>query len=332
MDPISGLIALWLVAVFLTTRLPKLLTESPDGDIREAYARRLKRLEQAGIEPASKGGPLRRFLGDAWRDFLADRHDQRKAAAAASGSGQSWWSRQTDRALNAWRERHRSPSAVPDLDESPDADSVPGTTDGGPADGPTPVDEPTTTGDQPGPAVSPTDPDAQWETETVEDTAHWGSFDRPDNASDRPVDPIPDEPIRVESTTGDPLPDEPQTVPEPTSQPALPQGEPDMTAVVHAGEVTGVVSGAASARHIQRQVAEITAVYVAALRRCGIAIAHLADQAQSTVQLRGNSAVVGACIQAAESTAAAMGYANGNASEVQNALQVVAVAFDRLNS
>lgn len=315
MDPISSLIAVWLVVLFLTTRAPKLLMESRDGGVDDEYAARLKRLADAGVEPASEGGPLRRFLGNAWRDFLVDRHDRRKAAADAAGSGRSWWSRQADKALDAWRERHKSPDAErDDADHDKAADS---------GSGPT-------TDDRPEPVDNQSNPDEQWETETVEDTAHWGAFDSPDSAA---PDAANEEPIRVESTTGDPIPNEAETRRPRDPQPALPQGEPEMTAVLPTGgEVTGVVSGAHEARAIQRQVEAITAAYVAALRRVGLRISHLGEAAMSNVQLQQNSAVVAAIVQAAESNAAAMGYARGNATEVEGALQVVAVAFNRLNS
>ena len=103
-------------------------------------------------------------------------------------------------------------------------------------------------------------------------------------------------------------------------------------AVARPGAVTGVLSGAAAARHIARQVEAANAAYTAALAQVRANIAALGDETLSVVQMAGHSHVVALLVQAADSAAVAQRAAHQLGSEVVPWLDAVARAYDRLNS
>ncbi|GAA2347073.1 hypothetical protein [Dactylosporangium salmoneum] len=288
------------------------------GEMSPLAEARLKRLLDAGIDPAA-GGPMRQYVGNAWRDLWLDlEHDRRQRRAArrvAEAAGKQTAglfdrirdhidAAVTERA-NRWRERPESPPATPGP-TMPDAAGR-ATAAAGAAD---PDNDP--------PLIHEPDPTHQPQTDTA-DTAQPGSGN-PDPAATT----AGPEPIRVPSTVGEPIRD---TTPTPTAAPAS-EGEP-MTAVVH---VTGVVSGAAEARAIQRDIDNATAAYVAAIAAARRRIQHLGEATVGEVQQAVHSRVVAALASTAEAAAAAEAAAKGCASEVGPQLLGVARQFDRLNS
>lgn len=102
-----------------------------------------------------------------------------------------------------------------------------------------------------------------------------------------------------------------------------------MTAITH---VTGVVSGAAEARAIQRQVEAATAAFEAAMRAVRNRINNLGNATLGEVQQATYSRVVAALQQAAEAAAGAEADAKRCSSETGPALAIAARHFDRLNS
>lgn len=96
--------------------------------------------------------------------------------------------------------------------------------------------------------------------------------------------------------------------------------------------VTGVVSGAAEARSIQRALAAATAEYAAAVAAARQRIHSLGEQTISTVQMAGRSTVVAATAQAAEAIAAAQAGVNACSAEVIPLMGIVAREFDKRNS
>ncbi len=105
-----------------------------------------------------------------------------------------------------------------------------------------------------------------------------------------------------------------------------------MSGVVATVEVTGVVSGAAAARTVQRRVDAATAEFVAALAGARAAINTITEGAAGNIQLAAYARVVARLQQAAESAAAAQADAQRCASEVGPLMGAVAAEFDRLNS
>lgn len=96
--------------------------------------------------------------------------------------------------------------------------------------------------------------------------------------------------------------------------------------------VTGVVSGAAEARSIQRALEAATQAYDAAVASARARIHALGEQTLTVVQMAGRSTVVAAAAQAAESIAAAQAGVNTCKAEVIPLLGRVAREFDRRNS
>lgn len=97
-------------------------------------------------------------------------------------------------------------------------------------------------------------------------------------------------------------------------------------------QVTGVVSGAAEARAIQREVDQAVAEFTSRLLRVRGRIQALGEQTLGNVQMSTRSRVIAVAGQAAESAAAAQAAARGCAAEVAPLMGVVAREFDRLNS
>lgn len=105
-----------------------------------------------------------------------------------------------------------------------------------------------------------------------------------------------------------------------------------MSSLVRAGAVTGVLSGAAEARAVQRQLEAANTAYVAELARVRARITSLGEQTLSTVQMAQRSNVVSLLVQSAEAAAAAQAAARTCGAEVAPLLGQVARAFERLNS
>jgi hypothetical protein len=160
-----------------------------------------------------------------------------------------------------------------------------------------------------------------------DDTTYTDGRPRPDD------DPDPEAargPIRVNVTVGDPIRPE-QPGPQRAAVAALTTGGTTM-AVVAQQAVTGVQSGAAEARAIQRAVEAATAEYVNQLAKIRARIYALGEQTVGTVQMAAHSRVVGHTASAAEAAAAAQAAAKGCSSEVGPLLGLVAREFDRLSS
>lgn len=333
MDPIS--IAVTILAIYgILHRSPSLAGEAVRefgyarrGEESPAAATRRQRLIDAGIDPAA-GGAMRQFIGNAWRDFWLDKDSQRKMARArrgvaeANGDAESWWdrmserlddevTRRADRFRSRPTEDHRPVLAHADDDDPPRSE----------------------------PGYSPDTPPHSPPSPPGSDT-----FDAPDPDQDEPRtpdlgavhndqdyrDPGPNRsPIRVTATLGEPL-DRP-TAPT-THAPAITAGG-TMTAVATTQQnVTGVASGAAEARAIQRQIDAATGEYVAQLARIRARIHALGESTLGTVQMSGRSRVVALTQQAAESAAAAQSMAKGCGAEVAPLLGHVAREFNRISS
>lgn len=140
-----------------------------------------------------------------------------------------------------------------------------------------------------------------------------------------PHRPPSDEPIKATITVGHP---DTQSAPSHTPIAAI-EGVPMSTV---ARQVTGVVSGAAEARAIRRDVTAATEAYVAALARIRARVNSLGEQTVSTVQMALHSRVVANTAAAAEAAAAAQAAANQCAAEVGPLLDAVGREFDRVNS
>ena len=96
--------------------------------------------------------------------------------------------------------------------------------------------------------------------------------------------------------------------------------------------VTGVISGAAEARAIQRQLDAVTAEYMTQLQTIRERIAALGEQTVGTLQMSARSRVVAHTAQAAEAAAAAQANARSCGAEVSPLLGLVAREFDRVIS
>lgn len=322
MDPVS--FAVTLLALYgLFTRAPGLIAEAlaereyaRRGEESPRAAARRRRLEEMGVDPAA-GGPMRQYLGNWWRDFWQDLDRQRAVKRArrawdlppaAGDERPGWWQRLRDsvdaevsRRATRWQRRRHDGNSV-DADDS--------TTCSGPGAAAPDQGQPAS-GRQAG---SPPDSGGS----SHDTTPHR-------------------EPIRVTAIVGDPTRNPP-----PAEQPATAitattteviEGEVMTQAVAtSSGEVTGVVSGAAEARAIQREIDHAVGEFVTRLHKVRARIQSLGEQTLGNVQLATNSQVIAATAQAAEAAAAAEASAKGCASEVGPQLGIVAKAFDRLNS
>jgi hypothetical protein len=340
-DPLSALIAL-IVVCHMVSIVAEDLARGETGPSHQA---RLRQLAEAGYQPTTTGSPLHRFLANAWRAAWVDaqtRHAARRAARAAqhaANAEQSAWARwrhamgeriaaTSSRVSDRWK----TPTAAPqDPDQSTHAH--PPDEAGIGADAPDPEQPQGSTSATAGPDPS---------------TASEGA---------------PREPIRAQATVGTPTHDHnPQPQPQalngggaagaaesastptqPAAPAALPaprppqsaqsgEGEPAMSNAVAANGVTGVLSGAAAARAIARQVELATEMYVGTLNHVRVNVAVLGDQTVSVVQMSGQSRVVALLLQAAEAAAAAQAAARQLGAEVSPLLDAVARAYDRLNS
>jgi len=334
MDPLSLLVTAWVLTVFFN-RLPDVLRElefAKRGEVSPAYEARLKRLADAGVDPAT-GGPARQVFANAWRDLWLDveedrarRREERRAARAAGERTEGWLDRARDRfdaavteRADRWRQRTGDRPVEPEpVSPAPGGDPAGKAPFADETLGPAGPETPPTTVAEPGnPAPDP----------SVGEPGTPASFDGPDTtAGPTPAPAANPEPVRVESRLGDPIPATDR--PAQPAQPAL-EGNTTMTALTH---VTGVVSGAAEARAIQRQVEAATAAFEAAMRAVRNRIVHLGNQTLGEVQQATYSRVVAALQQAAEAAAAAEADAKRCAAETGPALGLVARNFDRLNS
>jgi hypothetical protein len=305
--------AYWLV------RHPEVIGEAAQawaygrrGEESPAAAARRMRLQDAGIDPAS-GGAFRQFAGNLWRDFWCDqdaaRSRRRGERPGLPGAGQprlgllgrllSAFDDEVERRAQAWKSR--------DAETPPD---------------PRFADHP----EQGDPGGEPDEPTA----------AEGESEGQPDPA-----------PIRVPSTVGDPVgvtttvgrpANNPQpgaiAVLEPPALPASPERTPNMTQALapKGGAVTGMGSGAAEARAIQRYLENATQAYDAAMATARKRIHALGEQTVGVVQMSTKSTVVDLTAQAAESIASAQAGAHLCKAETIPLLGQVAREFDKRTS
>lgn len=319
MDPISALVTCWAVA-YLVGRLPEALAEvewAKQGEQSPKLEARTKRLADAGIDPAT-GGAMRQYVGNAWRDVWLDLDEQRRARRDARApydpADTSWWGRlrdwfaaRVDEATAEWRRRNSG-------DGGHDRE------DGGGAGADSSDDEPDTgQGDDPETGQTlddPPDPDGDGDTfddphsepETADDAAAAATGPEPE------LPPLP--PLRGTLTRRD------QTD----------EGADMTTALNRGGAVTGVVSGAAEAHAIAREVEAANAEYIARMGRVRNRIVSLGEQTASIVQMSLRSRVIQLTVQAAEAAAQAQADAKRCGGEVGPVLVSVARAFERLNS
>lgn len=352
------LVTAWVVAVLLT-RAPEALAErefAKRGEESPAAQDRRQRLIDAGIDPAT-GGAFRQYVGNAWRDAWLDLDEQRRTRRAnrppVDSAGPSLWERfrgridaAVDRRAQAWRRRvadsepRRSSPGRGDDEPFDDrwADLDPGSGADGwrgrESDGERRDEDTDRTFDgewaDPDPA-EPAGPDHPADRTPRAEPTRSGN-DHAYRPPPRPTQPQPPPagsrddraeqdraPLRGTITVERPQPDPPT------------KGDP-MSSLVRAGAVTGVLSGAAEARAVQRQLEAANTAYVAELARVRARITSLGEQTLSTVQMAQRSNVVSLLVQSAEAAAAAQAAARTCGAEVAPLLGQVARAFERLNS
>lgn len=346
MDPI-GFIIICVALYGMAKRAPGLIGEAVAevqanrrGETTQAAQDRRQRLIDAGVDPAS-GGAFRQFAGNAWRDYWVDKDRERQQRRAdgrhETGEDTPWWRQR----WNAWWQRFdRAADAYVDrlgrrLDawgrdtgaESTDEDSAGGDPDQDAPDGQR------DNGPGPHPDDGPTPQPDGWDTPRPEpDTSTGDDRPGPDTGDGQygPARP----PIRVPATVGAPAA-QPGGATTAVLDPPVHQieGNPMGNAVATNGTaVTGVVSGAAEARSIQRALEAATAAYEAAVSSARRRIHSLGEQTLGVVQMAGRSDVVNAAAQAAEAIAAAQAGVNACKAEVIPLMGVVARHFDRRNS
>lgn len=308
-------------AYWLVKHTPQLVGEAVTewryatrGEESPAAAARRARLEEAGVDPAA-GGAFRQFAGNVWRDFWLDLDGARQDRRDGQSPGQGAFARLRERLdglvedrVNRWRSRGAEDTAPfvsvihPD-EPKPDAAGQ--------------------HGDQ--------QAEPQFGEPEPEDVIHEPQPAPADQAPPSPEPPTSRDPIRVQATLGDP----PHTSPVPrqiNASTAVLEGEPMSNAVANGTAVTGVVSGAAEARAIQRNLEAATAAYEAAVANARRRIHSMGEQTVGVIQMAGRSTVVNACAQAAEAIAAAQASVNGCRAEVIPLLGRVAREFDKRNS
>lgn len=313
-----GFLVCCVFAYWLMKHLPEIAEDTAaavaaglSGEESPATAARRQRLVDAGIDPAT-GGAFRQFAGNVLRDFWLDQDTaraERRVARRPGGSTRGAFGRIRDRfddlvdeKTQAWRNRNSR--------EQPD----PGAAD-------TPVGNAGSDGDSP-------------EVPTTDPASPAGS-----TSTDEPADDVgATAPLRVPSSLGaspagraaSPVTvlDPPLALPAPTER------NPTMSQAVATNQtaVTGVVSGAAEARSIQRYLESATEAYETAMSAARKRIHALGEQTVGVVQMATKSTVVDATAQAAESIAAAQAGANRCKAETIPLLGHVAREFDKRNS
>jgi hypothetical protein len=323
-DPVSGIVGALVVAALLS-RLPDTLREL-GAAMRGEESPRAQRLAEAGINPAS-GGAFRQYVGNTWRDAWLDAEQRRTdKRAARNGAGQqqtagSRWGRWSDAAAVAAtahtdRWRTAQPGAGADGDQADRSDP------GGDGDRRDPIRVTATVASPqptmatppavvaaPAPAAIPPPPTT---TTTATQSART--------------------PLRTTATVGAPVAAlvGAAVKPAPSTAPAI-EGDPDMrNALAAGGGVTGVASGAAEARRIQRATLNLTANYRAAMNQLLARINQLGAEALATVQLSQNSLVAQNCAAAAETAAAARGETAAACEQIAEFMRRVAMAFDSI--
>ncbi|GIM88731.1 hypothetical protein [Paractinoplanes toevensis] len=314
-------------AYWLVKHLPEVAQDTAEaiaagwrGEESPRLAARRKRLEDAGIDPAA-GGAFGQFAGNLWRDFWLDQDNKRQGRRSSNprpegdsglfGRTRDAWDATVSRRAAAWRARAGNEDPTP---PTPEAAS----------DNPPPDAAQPSGADEPG--------------NTTRD-ANQRPADSNTPEQDPPTNPAP---VRVPSTTGTPVDQDTGPAsgshPEPAAEPspaltAAPERTPDMRDVASRGSaVTGVVSGAAEARSIQRYLEGATEAYDVAMRSARARIHALGEQTIGIVQMATRSTVVDATAQAAESIAAAQNAANVCKAETIPLLGHVAREFDKRNS
>lgn len=333
MDPISVVVvclAIWGILQRTPSLVGSLVNETRHaarGEESPAAAERKQRLIGAGIDP-SAGGPMRQFFANWWRDAWLDMDQKRQEKASerrARGEESKWRDRVDDEFGGRTDQWRPDPEPTGGGYEPSGGSGAAG--EGGP-------DCPDDSGsDQRADADSGGfDDDHSGERDDDQPDAEpsgWGETD------DR-------EPIRVDATTGEPNrphqppPDSQETYALPASPwggaTAVLEGEPMSTVATNGTAVTGVLSGAAEAAAIHRQIEAATQAYVAELIRVRGRINSLGEQTLAIVQFAGASTVVQRMAQAAEAAAAAQSAAANCAREVGPLLLATKREFDKRNS
>lgn len=361
MDPFSAVVSFLVVCHFLAVLA--------NG---EGHTARVAHLEAAGVEPATSGGPARQYLANAWRDGwlkAAEKRAARRAAAAVAAAGaaeESAWARlrkrmaaRVDQAADRFGSRWHRPEPTP-----------PAAGDPAPAQEPKPKAPPALGHSitSPGPIRVTPATVAQPATPTgqpVPQQLQGGTPAPP--ANPHPATPVPPAappvtqkpiqvaapavvgeraipaarvlaavgataPIRVTAAVTGPAAttERPAAGITPAQQS---RGDSQMTnAVARPVAATGVLSGAAAARQIARQMEDAAAAYQNAMASIRSNINALGEQTLAVVQMAGHSYVVAALQGAAESAATAQVHARSVGQEVAGALYRVATAYDRLQS
>lgn len=318
---IFSIIIVCMAVYGLAKRAPGLIGEAVAefqaaraGETSQAAQDRRRRLVDAGVDPAT-GGAFRQFLGNTWRDFWQDMDQKRQnRRMQVPADTEPWrtgprWSDGIRRRIDDAVQRQADKWRARDADTDP---RQPGHTPG--AEGPG------------RPRAASPGPHPQQQNPGPEPEA---------NRQPPPTDPSRP-PIRVDATLGEPAAQPTGTATAVLDRPAPQQQierNPMGSAVATNGTaVTGVVSGAAEARSIQRALEAATQEYEAAVAAARRRIHSLGEQTLSIVQMAGRSTVVNAAAQAAEAIAAAQAGVNACKAEVIPLMGTVAREFDKRNS
>jgi hypothetical protein len=328
-DPVSTLLALWLV-VYLIRVVAQDVTSGTG--LGAGHQHRVARLATAGYTPTSSGGPTRRYLSAAWRSAWMDaaaRAARRRARQAEREA--TWWQRRAAQAQERATARWRTPiTATASTGTSTSSTwpphPPPTSTNAGQNAAREPIRYTATAGprrpqpsepthDYPRPSL--TAPDLVVVAVAVPDPAT-----PPGAGTATAVAPAPTRQLPVQPIPQGSLPPHPaqQTI----------EGEV-MGAVVPAGAVTGVVTGANAARGLAHRLEAAVAAYQAELATIRAGIHLLNEQTRYVVQLAGYSDVIAALEFAADVVATAQRDA-GTVGELTVGLYATAAAYDRLNS
>lgn len=318
-----------VVFAYYLVRHPEIIGEAisewahaAKGEESPAAEARRQRLADAGVDP-SPGTGMSGYLGNVWRDFWSDQDAKRRsrrgqepkpstgggrARKSLASSGSGWWERVgatvgqwadrvIDRQAAKWRQRHAERGGTPPP-VGPQSDT------GAPFKPQAPAGDDSSTPDE-------------------------GAGDLPPESQPTPP---PREPIRVHATVGEPVPSlgpSEQTAPQQTATAVLDrEGEPMSAVATRGGAVTGMTSGAAEARSIQRALDAATADYDAAVASARKRIHSLGEQTLANIQMSGKSDVIASLQQAAEAIASAQNGVNACKAEVIPILGVVAKRFE----
>lgn len=358
MDPVSALLAIAFVFGIIRG-LPAVIDELREAGLADADAARVRRLTEAGITPARRGGTVGRYLGNLWREHVTGR-GQRADKPTRPGSLRQ---RLADTARR-WSERWRGGDGT----SSPRGGRADGTVvpttivnPGGGASAPrqrdpiraeATVDRPSTPG--PGGGTRPVPLPAPPTSPAIGGgPVGGGGGGAPTvDVPAAPASTVPAVTVGTLPPAGDPGTVAPAgqqdpirataTVATPTRGgdganaplPALPAttapqqitGGPTMSGVV---EVSGVSSGLAAAQAIQVQVQAAVEQFEAAMAAVDTNLAAVQDGAAGLIQFDGRGEVMQALAAAREAAIGAKRYARGVAELMTGFLTRVASAFRR---